>query len=74
MKNFQNHTHHEKIFPKIPTWDFINTIQIISPVDNPNNEGMYGKTNNHLGRFTRWHSKNSQEQKLESDRELIWIS
>jgi hypothetical protein len=63
-------------FPEIPEWDGISSVQIISPVDNPENTGLYGKTNNHLDKVTRIfpRSKNESEEKLaEPHREVIWL-
>ena len=50
-------------FPEIPKWDFINTTQVISPVDNPDQKDARGRTNNHLARITRLHPKEAQEKK-----------
>lgn len=63
-------------FPEIPEWDGINNAQVISPVDNSENTGLYGRTNNHLDKITRlfpsW-NEGSVERRIEPQREVIWF-
>lgn len=75
MKHYASEKFPENFsFPDIPKWDFTNTTQIISPVDNPENTGIYGKTNNHLWRFTRLHPKKLQESQEIPEKECIWLT
>ena len=63
--------------PTIPTWNGLNNIQIISPVDNPTWEWLYGRTNNHLARITRQFPHiigSSIETRVEPKREVIWLT